>query len=404
MTTVRHVDLKASFGQNVAGLSDFCKDNHLKITDTNGNGIFDIDDTVEYSVQRNDSLWAISRKFEGCSFNDIKGANKERYPNMDSIRENDSVIIPLKKTTEENKPVKSADKKEEQSFVTRDFGNIKTRTITDEETKKLFQNQTAESLKKKGYYFIDNNKNGKYDEGDELYRQVTVMLDAGHGIGKYLKPGQKISIPGKKDYTTKENDTLESIAKAHGISVEQLERTNPNAALGYDPGAESPFGELNEADLNGIATEELAKKLEAQGFNVVIGERTDKPHIRERVNEKLSESPDMYISIHCNSVKNTPQANGEEVIYRDNRDLPFAKALNESLKKDSTFKNREIKQSELIVLNKDKDNKIAEAMVELGFVSNSGDYSKLIDSSTRNNQLQAISDGVVNYYNQHKKP
>jgi len=361
MSTVNPVDLKSSFGQKLEGLSDFCKENHLQITDTNGDGIFDINDTVEYSVQNGDSIWGISRKFEGCSYKDLKEANADNFSDMNSIKTDDKVIIPLQKKEKTQRPeqqAKTEAPKEQKTFAARDFESIKTKQVNDQKIQKCLVGENISALQKSGFFVVDKNNNGVFDEGEELHKQVTVMLDAGHGSS---------------------NDN---------------ERRDPGAV----PSKE--IGPHDEAYFTGVARDELHKMLEEEGFKVVDNIRTNKAHLADRQKNKLRRSPDVFISLHCDSAENKA-AHGETVLYNpaSTEDKKLANCVNKELKSDKTFRNRDMQQRKnLCVLNGDKDGKIAEILVEMGFVSNKDNYDKLNDADKRRAQLSSIARGVSTYY------
>lgn len=390
------IDLRASFGSKISEMKDLCKDNHLTIVDTNKDGIFDKNDKVQYGVQAGDYLGKIARKFKDCSLSQLKEVNKDNCPNPDKIKEGDKITIPLveKKAETSAKPKK---RKEEYKFETRDFGNIKTRHVIDKNIQSLLKGEKVETLKNGKFYVDDKNGNGIFDEGEGLYKQVSVMLDAGHD--SRLRGNQKINIPNKGVYTTKENDTYESIAQAFGVSAEDIKTAN-SSARAKDPGALGGDGKLNEADITGIARDELADKLRADGFDVIMAKRTDRAHLKERQEEKLDKQPDMYVSLHCNSAAG--DAKGEEVCYREDEDKAFATTIKDALAKDDTFATRKnpLLSGKFMVLGGDKDNRTAECLVEMGFMS--GDYAKLTDATTRGQQLDAIADGIKNHYNANK--
>lgn len=408
------IDLSASFGKNLSALNKFCQENNLKITDTNGDGIFDVKDKVEYSVQAGDTMSKIARRYEGCSLKQLTEANQKQYPNANSIKPGDSIMIPLHEK-EQKVPASSTTpaklqpkvKKEDYKFETHDFGNIKTRKIVDKEIQKLLKGQKVDSLKDEKYYVEDKNGNGIFDEGEGLYKQVSVMLDAGHD--SRLKGNQKVAIPGKSAYTTKENDSWESIAKAQGVNAEQLRKANYKTVRSKDPGALGEEGGLNEADITGIARDELAKKLSANGFDVILAERTDRAHLKERQIEKLEKNPDMYISLHCDGSDNK-SVNGESVQYNpaNSKDESFAKIVNKHLKKDTTIpKNRGAEKrvegkNGLCVLNNDREGRIAESLVEFGFITNADDRSKLINAESRKKITDAVANACLEQYNTHK--
>ncbi|MCR4881677.1 MAG: N-acetylmuramoyl-L-alanine amidase [bacterium] len=282
------------------------------------------------------------------------------------------------------------------------FGDIKTKKVTDPRAFKALKGEKTETLKQYGYYVVDKNNNGIYDEGDELHKQITVMLDAGHGSGKHLQQGQKFSIPGQKEpYVTVKNDTLESIAKKHNVDLAKLQKANAAAKASRDPGAIPPksIGTHDEAYLTGLARSELREILEQKGFKVIDNVRTDRANLKDRQRVKLNAKPNMFISLHCDS-SDKSNASGETVLYNPaaSKDKKFAEAVNKELQSDTTIKNRAMQKREnLCVLKGDQNDDIAEILVEMGFLSNKADYDNLNNKESRKKQLDAIAKGVENY-------
>ena len=141
---------------------------------------------------------------------------------------------------------------------------------------------------------------------------------------------------------------------------------------------------------------------------MVYNVRTDAipKHRAERRLHKLAAAPDMFISLHCDSAG--PSAEGETVIYNpeNSKDKKFAETVNRAMAEDTTFVNRgaKVMEKNLGVLMGDSQGKIAEILIEMGFISNQQDYDKLRNNITRKKQLEAIANGVLNYYQQEISP
>ena len=407
MSTINPIDIRSSFQKKIGELEDFCKNNNIAIKDKNNNGIFDIDDVVEYTVQDGDYMNKIAARFNDCSSKELAKANEKKYPNPNKLKKGDTLIIPLKKSEEKTATKATTNViKDSYNFKTRDFGKIKTRRVTDKNAMKDNLKASIDELQKKRYYVDDKNNNGIYDEDDILYQQVTVMLDAGHGCSDYFPKGAKINIPGKGVYIAKDQDSFESVAKEYNVDVRSLKQANP---LYYDPGAvpNKKVGSKWEADFNGIAQNELAKMLEDEGFHVIKNVRTPKSGLQDRQENKLNKLPDIFMSIHVNS--GSENESGELVCVNpaSKKDVELAKTVNNGLLNDPTIKNKGIQERKqgtkqgLCVLNGDKNENIAEALVEIGYIN--GDYNTMDNPTTRKAQLKAIANGVISYYENHKE-
>ena len=433
------IDISSSFiGRSISQAREFFASQNLSIIDTNNNGVFDAADKCSYTVQPGDSLWNLQKKFNGCKVKDFL-ENNPFIKDADRIKPGEVLTIPFCIKNEDNvsdtsqaqspqvqqpqqpsvvtppltqvqPPIADEPKVQQSSTNENPFGNVKTKKIKDENIIKSCIGKSAEDLKKEGYYFVDTNGNNTFDEGEELHKQIVIMLDAGHGSGIHLQPNQTIILPNNGKYKTVLNDTLASIAKANNTTEEELKRLNPNAVYSRDPGAEPPseYGNLDEADITGLACSKLHEILESQGFRVVDNIRTDgvQAHRAERRINKLRIAPDMFVSLHMNASpdKNDNTPHGEEIWYNvgNAEDKKFASAVNSELDADQTIsKNRGLKNANnnLGVLNGDTKGQIAEILVEMAFISNLDDYNKMTDADTRKKQLEAIARGILNYYN-----
>ncbi len=196
-----------------------------------------------YIVKEGESLKMIASKI-GCRVKDIKNLNPdvEKYP-----EKNTTLIVPKTKKYQgqlltEKKPDKKKKKDKEEKPVTR--------------------------------------KTYKVKKGDTLYSlahkyNVTIqsLIDLNPDIKDGLKVGQTIVIPDKSDFTlngkkngtphhltmykVSKGETKWSIAKAHGIKVEELEKINPGISGGLKEGDNIwvPVPEQEKTDGQKLQTE-----------------------------------------------------------------------------------------------------------------------------------------------------
>lgn len=164
---------------------------------------------------------------------------------------------------------------------------------------------------------------------------------------------------------------------------------------GADPGAVNQAAHINEKDLNLDVCLALGPLLESSG-HVVLYTRTGDAGISPSARLALIRKwqPDAFISVHCNAANN-PQAHGIETIYRDDYDRNLAICVQSELVAATGMHNRGIKcdgspeyHRNLAVL---KDLETPAILVEIGFLSNSGDLQKIHDTQRI---AQAIADGV----------
>lgn len=108
---------------------------------------------------------------------------------------------------------------------------------------------------------------------------------------------------------------------------------------------------------------------------------------------------DMFISLHMNSATNT-SANGTEVYYSTNnnsksfsgiKSKTMATLMNNNLVASLGMKNRGVKTANFYVI---KNNTVPAILIELGFLSGSSDYNKLVDPVFQNSAAKVINDTI----------
>ena len=122
------------------------------------------------------------------------------------------------------------------------------------------------------------------------------------------------------------------------------------------------------------------------------------PTLSERVNIAVNSNADAFVSIHGNSA--SASAAGTETFYstastRANDSKQLATFIQNRLYPALGTKNRGVKTGDFFVIYK---NPLPSALVELGFITNSGDASKLSSDYYRNLAAEAIANGILDYY------
>ncbi|KMY51919.1 N-acetylmuramoyl-L-alanine amidase [Peribacillus loiseleuriae] len=170
---------------------------------------------------------------------------------------------------------------------------------------------------------------------------------------------------------------------------------------GSDPGAMA--NGLKEKEINLDVSLRIKKYLEDAGIKVVMTRTNDTfISLDGRVDYAVKNGADTFVSIHTNSAT-ASSASGTETYYS-------AAALNpraESSKQLATFiqkrlleawgtTDRGVKEAGFRVI---KANPLPATLVELGFITNSGDANKLGSNEYRESAAKAISLGIQDYYN-----
>jgi N-acetylmuramoyl-L-alanine amidase len=165
------------------------------------------------------------------------------------------------------------------------------------------------------------------------------------------------------------------IDPGHGMSNRQMGI--------YDPGAthvENGF-KFEEAALTlryGLALKDVLRTRQIDCFLTRDDERDHTPvGMRARMAQKAG--CDVLVSLHVNDFDDDT-AHGMEVLYGRQRDKPLAQAMQEALLEVSGMRDRRIKlRNDLAVLKFDG----SAVLIELGFIANDGDRSRILSAQMR---------------------
>lgn len=174
---------------------------------------------------------------------------------------------------------------------------------------------------------------------------------------------------------------------------------------GVDAGATS--GKIIEKDLNLILVKKLEKELVSRGATVYLTREDDKDLSTTTINRKRSDlynrskyindiSPDMYISIHLNSVTNQTWK-GLQVFYttKNKENKLIAETITNHLKENMS-NIREIKKDNTYYMY--KYIKSPGVLIEAGFISNPNENYLLRKEEYQNKLVTLIEEGVEIYF------
>lgn len=173
---------------------------------------------------------------------------------------------------------------------------------------------------------------------------------------------------------------------------------------GKDPGAIGYNG-LKEKELNLDIALKVEKLLKEKGIQVVMTRRDDTfITLENRVKIAVDSKSDTFVSIHGNSNTNT-SANGTETFYSKNtsnaeESAELATYIQQRLYPALGTNNRGVNNKYNFHVN--YKNPLPSVLIELGFISNKSDGSKLASDSYRTKAAEAITLGIQDYYNSQK--
>jgi N-acetylmuramoyl-L-alanine amidase len=158
---------------------------------------------------------------------------------------------------------------------------------------------------------------------------------------------------------------------------------------GKDTGALGTKAGAHEKNINLAIAERLVEELEDRGAEVYLISGAGKEgQWRKEAAEDWG--ADALVSIHCNSSTNK-KATGTEVYYFHSYNKSLATAMAASVSGSLDTINRGAKQSYYHVT---LSSQMKSVLVETGFISNSGEYSKLIKKSYHTKIAAAIAEAL----------
>jgi len=168
---------------------------------------------------------------------------------------------------------------------------------------------------------------------------------------------------------------------------------------GTDPGA---IGQnAYEKTIVLSVAQKLKAKLQAAGANVVMTRDNDTfVSLEERVQIAKRNNAELFISIHVNSASSN-KANGTETYYDTSKNPKgyesylLAKEIQSQIVNNAKMYDRGVKDNNFYVI---RNNNVPSVLIELGFISNEGDASKLVSNTYQDIFAESIYRGIVQYY------
>ena len=161
---------------------------------------------------------------------------------------------------------------------------------------------------------------------------------------------------------------------------------------GNNPGAVGVHPSFPEATINQLITKYLKQELESIGATVyLIDSVTVDPSLESRVKQAKDFNAHMMISIHQNSALSS-KATGSEAFYFNQYSKKLAENIASRIYSAVPTNNRGAKFGYFYVT---RDTQFPATLVECGFISNSEEHYKLMQTSTQEALAKAITEGVV---------
>lgn len=254
----------------------------------------------------------------------------------------------------------------------------------------------------------------------ENYHQNQIIIDLNSDYSAYLKAGvYPLSLEGVKQieviHQLNETQLIVTTSKIQALKIEEqdgnilLKVVKPSEKYSkiividaghgaHDPG--TTYGEIKEKDLNLAISNEVVSVLKSDPNIQVYATREDDTffELQERVEFSNQIEPDLFISIHINSVSGNASASGTETYYTlstDTRNKTFATMVQEALVKEFGTRNRGIKANNLYVT---KYTDAPAILIEIGFLDNESDRTMMTSQGFENKCALTIYQCILDYY------
>ncbi|MEQ2525801.1 N-acetylmuramoyl-L-alanine amidase [Robertmurraya yapensis] len=165
---------------------------------------------------------------------------------------------------------------------------------------------------------------------------------------------------------------------------------------GTDVGATGASGK-HEKDFTLSLSKKVKKLLEQEPRIQVYMTRADDRFISQesRYRPKYANNidADLFISIHGNTFSD-PEVSGAETFYYHKNSRHFAEIIQQHIVEATGFKDRGIMKKDLFVV---KDTKMPAALLEIGYLTNPQDESKMWTDDFQNRVAASIVEGIKEY-------
>ena len=169
---------------------------------------------------------------------------------------------------------------------------------------------------------------------------------------------------------------------------------------GTDSGATGPLGvEYSEKRINLSTAVKLQAELEKLGARVLVTRTADvNMSLEERLAASRNAKPDMFISLHANSMEDNvdiSKVDGFSVFYREKLSLPLAEIIFKNTLDTLSRKNKGLHNRNFYVT---RNTWAPSVLIESGFVPNPNEFEWLIDENEQTRLARSISEAVVKYF------
>lgn len=205
------------------------------------------------------------------------------------------------------------------------------------------------------------------------------------------------------DLPPEDNSNLETpVIDAEPILPDKFVLIDPGHG-GIDGGAIG-FSGSHEKDINLEISKKLKKELEDIGYKALLTRENDEfMDYTSRTEIANREMPDVFLSIHGNSIENYSDANGVQVYHFPNKENQFdgptdeelAKIILDGILEETGAKDMGTIEGRLMVL---RNAKMPAVLIEYGFLSNESEEKLLLTDEYQDKVVAGIVRGLEDYF------
>ncbi|MDP3508242.1 MAG: N-acetylmuramoyl-L-alanine amidase [Candidatus Melainabacteria bacterium] len=162
---------------------------------------------------------------------------------------------------------------------------------------------------------------------------------------------------------------------------------------GNDPGAVR--GDVQEKEVTLQIIAKLKKVLESKGARIVLTRSDDTfVSLEDRVKITNTVSPNLFLSVHINSLESTSNIYGIETYFQTDQSRPLADRVHASLVSGLGAPDRSVRKARFYVIN---HTPIPAILAEVGYITNKLERDRLISSDYQQKVASALARGVMLY-------
>ncbi len=162
---------------------------------------------------------------------------------------------------------------------------------------------------------------------------------------------------------------------------------------GNDPGAVR--GDVQEKEVTLQIISKLKKVLESKGARIVLTRSDDTfVSLEDRVKITNAVSPNLFLSVHINSLESTSNIYGIETYFQTDQSRPLADRVHSSLVSGLGAPDRSVRKARFYVIN---HTPIPAILAEVGYITNKAERDRLISSDYQQKVASALARGVMLY-------